>query len=74
MRRSNWITEGVEKSTLLQHIGNLCACARLNAGKTQKDVADACNTTSQNISKFECGRQNSAILLYYYIVEFGVIL
>ena len=50
----------------LKNIGQKCAAARRSKGYTQLQVSFAVGYTPENISAFECGRNdNMRILLWY---------
>lgn len=50
----------------LKEMGRKCAEIRIKAGITQKQMAENTNTSRQNISAFETGRNDSARLLLAY--------
>lgn len=52
-----------------KEISKICADARKNKGIPQAYVADFLNTTQQNISNFECGRNFSSRLFLFYLTE-----
>lgn len=51
----------------LKHIGARCREVRIARGLKQTDVADQLGCSSMNISAFECGRNNNAHILAWYI-------
>lgn len=51
----------------LESLGELCRLVRTHRGYTQQDVAEALGTTNQNISAFEKGLNNSAVILLWYV-------
>lgn len=53
----------------LDVIGRCCATLRKSKGYTQDQVAEAVDTSPQNISKFERGHNNSAVILAWYVVN-----
>lgn len=50
-------------------ISRICAEARKDVGVSQYEIADYLSVTQQSVSNFECGRNFSARLLLFYIVE-----
>lgn len=56
---------------VLYEIGVACKNARKRNGKTQASVATSLGCTVENISAFEHGRNNNAIILFYYLSHFN---
>lgn len=52
---------------VLASLGEYCRMARRNKGLNQYDVAQDTGFTQQNISAFERGENNNALLLLWYI-------
>lgn len=52
---------------ILASLGEYCRMTRKNKGLTQDDVAQDTGFTQQNISAFERGENNNAMLLLWYI-------
>ena len=52
---------------ILASLGEYCRMTRKNKGLTQYDVARDTEFTQQNISAFERGENNNAVLLLWYI-------
>lgn len=52
----------------LQTIGRRCKRFRERKGLSQTYVADCANTTQENISRFENGHNNNAMILVTYIM------
>lgn len=44
-----------------------CKDFRIKLGYKQTDVADATGYSAENVSSFETGRNNNALLLYWYV-------
>lgn len=57
---------------LLHDIGEICKKARKEHGKTQLQIAMELEYSIENISGFERGNNNNAVLLLYYILNFNV--
>lgn len=55
------------RDTKLKEIGQICKNFRIKKGFTQRDVAEDLCYTSENISAFENGRNDNAIILLWYI-------
>ena len=55
------------RDTKLKEIGQKCKEFRKNIGVSQRDVARDLCYTSENISAFENGRNDNAIILLWYI-------
>lgn len=55
------------KPFCLESLGELCRLVRTHRGYTQQDVAEAVGTSNQNISSFERGLNNNAIILLWYV-------
>ena len=53
----------------LHHIGQRCKAIREKLGLKQSDVAVEIGCSKENISAFECGRNNNAIILAWYIAH-----
>ena len=53
----------------LKIIGMLCKYTRLEQGLSQEEVAQELGCSNQNISMFENGRNNNAIVLLWYILH-----
>lgn len=56
-----------QKRKMLEEIGNECKLIRINCGYSQKQVAEDVGDHPVNISAFECGRNNSATILNWYV-------
>lgn len=52
---------------ILATIGEYCAMTRLKKGISQREVARELGCTSQNVSSFERGNNNNALILIWYI-------
>lgn len=55
------------RDTKLKEIGQKCKEFRVKIGFTQRDIARDLCYTSENISAFENGRNDNAIILLWYI-------
>lgn len=53
----------------LHYIGQHCKALREKLGLKQSDVAAEIGCSKENISAFECGRNNNAIILAWYIAH-----
>ena len=53
----------------LYHIGQQCKTIREKLGLRQSDVAAEIGCSKENISAFECGRNNNAIIFAWYIAH-----
>lgn len=53
----------------LQDLGLRCKQFRVSRGYRQHNVAEDSGYTIENISAFECGRNNNAIILLWYIAH-----
>lgn len=53
----------------LKHIGKMCADARRKNGLTQLQVAYEIGYTSENISAFECGRNDNLRIFLWYLIN-----
>ena len=51
----------------LKTLGLLCKQTRMIKGATQEELADIIGCTKQNISMFETGKNNNALILWWYI-------
>lgn len=54
----------------LKDIGKICQLCRQNANKTRTQVAKELGITLADITNFENGRVNNAIIYDYYLSEF----
>lgn len=52
---------------ILARLGEYCAMTRLKQGIRQCEVAKEIGCSTQNLSRFENGGNNNALLLYWYI-------
>lgn len=57
----------------LEQIGAFCRVIREKMGLLQKDVAQEIGCSKENISAFETGRNNNALILFWY-VEHGLMI
>lgn len=57
----------------LEQIGAFCRVTREKLGYLQRDVAQEVGCSKENISAFETGRNNNALILFWY-VEHGLML
>ena len=55
-------------TSFLHRAGYICYIARINQNITQKEVAIKLGMSQQNISEFEYGKNNNAIILFYYML------
>lgn len=53
----------------LKDLGLRCKQFRVSRGYRQHNVAEDSGYTIENISSFECGRNNNAIILLWYIAH-----
>lgn len=53
----------------LHYIGQQCRTLRKKLGLKQSDVAVEIGCSKENISAFECGRNNNALILAWYIAH-----
>lgn len=53
----------------LEIIGKQCQIFRLNIGARQTEVAEACGCHFSNVSQFERGKNNNAIILAWYLMQ-----
>lgn len=51
----------------LKNIGLKCKLFRIEQGYTQEQVAVELGYTKENVSAFECGRNNNCRILMWYI-------
>ncbi len=51
----------------LRTLGRICQKYRERLGYFQHDVAEEISCSKENVSAFECGRNNNALILYWYI-------
>ena len=51
----------------LRDIGKECRSIREDLGLTQAEVGKAIGYTQRSISDFECGKADSALILWYYV-------
>lgn len=51
----------------LKYLGFMCKKYRVSLGFTQEDVARETGYSSENVSAFECGRNDNARILLWYI-------
>lgn len=51
----------------IKELGYSCKCWRRGADITQKEMAVIMNKSAESVSAFECGRNDSAMMLMYYI-------
>lgn len=51
----------------MKKLGAMCKKFRLSKGFLQSDVATACGCSRENIAAFEQGRNDSAVILLWYI-------
>ena len=58
------------KNSVLASIGKICAGARIANNTTQKEIGDYFNYTRYNISRFERGMCNNAVILLFYMRNF----
>lgn len=53
----------------LKHIGKICKEERTKKGYTQLQVAYELNYSSENISAFECGRNDNLRIFIWYLIN-----
>ena len=58
----------MEKRNCNKIVGKACQRWRVERGLTQAYIADRLNMTKENISAFEHGRNDSALILTMYII------
>lgn len=56
-----------ERRMQLRRVGRLCAKYRRSLGVTQREIAFELNVTLHNVSHFECGKNDSATILLWYV-------
>ena len=57
----------MNNNDLLIKIGDYCRIARTKKRISQKQMAEYCGVTQQNISKFETGDNNNCLILFHYM-------
>ena len=60
---------GFEMLINLKDLGLRCKQFRVSLGYRQHNVAEDTGYTIENISSFECGRNNNAVILLWYIAN-----
>ena len=58
------------KNSILASIGKICAEARVTSNTTQEEIGNYINYTRYNISRFERGMCNNAVILLFYMRNF----
>ena len=58
------------KNSVLASIGKICAGARIANNTTQEEIGNYVNYTRYNISRFERGMCNNAVILLFYMRNF----
>ena len=58
------------KNSVLASIGKICAEARIANNTTQEEIGNYFNYTRYNISRFERGMCNNAVILLFYMCNF----
>ena len=58
------------KNNVLADIGKICAEARIANNTTQEEIGNYFNYTRYNISRFERGMCNNAVILLFYMRNF----
>lgn len=53
----------------LKDIGKICKSERMKKGYTQRQLAIEFECSSENISAFECGRNNSLKIFLWYLIN-----